>query len=108
MGLEYVETPAFSRQDFVPGIGRLNAFVGTAHALPQGQIGGPVEDDRGVYVMEVLEREAADMERFEETKEGLRSELINTARNGIFERWYAGVLEEAEIEDNRLLFGYSG
>jgi peptidyl-prolyl cis-trans isomerase D len=108
LGLEYRETPAFSRQDFVPGIGRMNAFVGTAHALPKGRIGGPVEAGQGVYVLEVLERQEADMEAFEAAKADLRTELTNRARSGLFERWYASVLEGAEIEDNRLFFGYSG
>ena len=107
MELEYRVTPLFSRRDFVPNIGRGNAFIGYAHALPQGKIGGPVKTEKGFYIIEVLERKEIDMAAFEEAKESLRTELINREKAGAFERWFSSLLEEAEIEDNRLFFGYS-
>ncbi len=108
MGLEYQLTPLFSRNDFVPNIGRNNAFIGYAHSLPQGKIGGPVKTDRGYYLIEVLERKGIDMEAFEESKDDLRTELINRERSIAFEQWFSSLLDEADIVDNRLFFGYSG
>jgi len=107
-GLEYRVTPPFTRKISVPGIGRQNAFVGYAHTLPAGAIGGPVKTDNGYYLIEVLERKEIDLQAFEKTKEELRKELITRAKSEAFDRWLSSMREEAEIEDNRLLFGYSG
>jgi peptidyl-prolyl cis-trans isomerase D len=106
--LEYQMTPLFSRNDFVPNIGRGNAFIGYAHSLPKGKIGGPVKTDRGYYLVEVLEQKGIEMEAFEESKDDLRTELINRERSSAFEQWFSSLLDEAEIVDNRLFFGYSG
>ncbi len=105
--IDYRVTPLFSRNDFVPNIGRGNAFVGYAHTLPEGTIGGPVKTERGYYLIEVLERKGIDMEAFEAAKEELRTELINREKASAFERWLSNIIEDAEIEDNRFFFGYS-
>jgi peptidyl-prolyl cis-trans isomerase D len=105
--IDYQVTPLFSRNDFVPNIGRGNAFVGYAHTLPEGTIGGPVKTERGYYLIEVLERKGIDMEAFEAAKEDLRTELINREKASAFERWLSNIIEDAEIEDNRFFFGYS-
>jgi peptidyl-prolyl cis-trans isomerase D len=107
MDLEYNETPLFSRNDFIPNVGRNNAFTGHAHALPQDKISEPVKTERGYYLIEILERKEVDMALFEEAKEDLKTELLNRERASVFERWISSLLEEAEVEDNRLFFGYS-
>ncbi len=105
--IDYRVTPLFSRNDFVPNIGRGNAFVGYANTLPEGKIGGPVKTERGYYLLEVLERKGIDMEAFEATKDDLRTELTNREKASVFERWLSALIEDAEIEDNRFFFGYS-
>ena len=40
---EIEEPPTFSRSDFVPGLGRQNAIIGTAFGLATGQLSGVVE-----------------------------------------------------------------
>ncbi len=107
-GDKYHEPPPFTLRDRVPGVGQDNTFIGYAHGLPVGTIGGPVRTDRGCYLIEVLERKGVDMAEFEKAKEDLRKELVNRAKSTAFERWYTSLLQEAKIEDNRLLLGYSG
>ncbi len=106
-GTSYRETQPFTRQDYVPGVGRLNAFIGCAHALPVGEIGGPVETEKGCYVIEALERKDIDMGVFEQEKAKFEKELVSRYRSNAFERWYSSLLEEADIVDNRLFFAYS-
>ena len=67
-GIEYRETQLFNRQDYVPGVGRSNAFIGHAHALSVGEISGPLDTENGYYVIEVLERKEIDTESFEKEK----------------------------------------
>jgi peptidyl-prolyl cis-trans isomerase D len=105
-GIEYRETQPFSRQDYVPGIGRSNTFIGHAHATSVGEISGPVNAENGYFVIEVLERKDIDAETFEKEKDQFRTELISRLRSNAFEQWYTSLLQEAEIVDNRLLFSY--
>ncbi len=107
MDIDYTVTPSFTRRDYVPGVGLLATFTGYAHALPVGRIGGPIRTDKGYYVVEVLERKEADLEEFEKTRDDLRAEMISNAKSNAFEQWFSSLLENADIEDNRLFFGFS-
>jgi peptidyl-prolyl cis-trans isomerase D len=51
----FVTTPAVSREDSVPGIGRNQAFTDAAFALEPGGVSAPVEVPRGWLVMRLRE-----------------------------------------------------
>lgn len=107
LGIDYKITPSFTRRDYVPGVGMLAAFTGYAHALPVGRIGGPIRTDKGYYVIEVMERKEADMAEFEKTRDDLKAEMMSDAKSKAFEQWFSSLLKNADIEDNRLFFGFS-
>ena len=50
----------FSRNDFVPGIGRQNAAIGSAFGLAPGDVSGPVATPVNAYVLQVSSRTEAD------------------------------------------------
>lgn len=55
----FVTTPAFSREDSVPGIGRNPAFLDAAFALAPGAASEPLEVPRGWLVMRLREEKPA-------------------------------------------------
>ena len=100
-GHEARETEAFSRVDFVPGIGGANAVIGTAFGLETGQMSDVIEVDDRFFVIEVLERTDADRAEFEEQKDLIRGTLAVTLEQ---ERWYqflSALREEANVVDRR-------
>jgi len=101
LGLRYAEPPPFARDDFVPIVGRRNAFVGAAFRLDPGEVSGVVSTDRGAYVLQVLERIPVEESDIEAAEEGTADRLIGQKRNEMFSTWFAHIREQAEIVDNR-------
>jgi peptidyl-prolyl cis-trans isomerase D len=95
------QTELFAQRDYVPGIGQMNEFVGTAFGLPEGRISDLVETSRGFYFLEVIAREEADVEQFEEQKETLRVDLLRQKQNQAYSDWFESIRAEAEIKDYR-------
>jgi parvulin-like peptidyl-prolyl isomerase len=101
MGASPDTTEEFTRESFVPGIGRRNAFVAAAFALPVGQRSEIIGSDRGFYVLEVLARTPADEAAFAEQRNQIRGELLMERRQTLVTAWMEELLVNAEIEDFR-------
>ncbi|KPL19433.1 MAG: hypothetical protein AMJ92_03055 [candidate division Zixibacteria bacterium SM23_81] len=95
------ETEPFARKDYVPKIGLANEFVGTAFGLQVGEISGLVETNRGYYFLQVVAREEADLEEFQEQKQALTLDLLRRKQNQVYGDWFEGVRQKANIEDYR-------
>jgi peptidyl-prolyl cis-trans isomerase D len=95
------KTNAFARPTFVPGMGRLNAAVGAAFALPIGQISEPIVTDDGVFVMRAERRQEASREEWEKQKEVQRQQTLNALRQNRLRNFLDGLRERADVEDRR-------
>jgi parvulin-like peptidyl-prolyl isomerase len=60
LDLEVRNAGPFSRTDFIPGIGRQNAAIGSAFGLRTGEVSGVVATPANAYVLEVLNHIEAD------------------------------------------------
>jgi len=102
-GLPVQATEPFSRRDYVRGVGRANAFVGTCFGLRTGETSGVVEVDepRSYYVIRVEEKVAPDRDRFAETREDLRQQLLGREQMNLFTTWLEGLTERSDIDDFR-------
>lgn len=105
-GYDVQETTPFSRREYVPGIGRGNAFVGTAFGLRTGATSGAVETEEPhrFHVLRVEEKVAADQALFVEQREGLREQMLQRERVELFSAWLEGLKGRASIEDYRDLY----
>ena len=101
LGVEPQETIAFSRESFVPSIGRRNAFVAAAFRLPAGQKSGMIQTDRGHYVLEVITREEADEAAFTEQRDQIRQQLLTEKRQLLITAWLEKLIAAADVMDYR-------
>lgn len=99
--LEIVSTDFFTRTNNIPGVGSGTPVAGAAFGLSQGQSAGPIEADRGVYYIRLLEKEGYDAEAFEREKDVLRGQFRRTKAIQVFNAWFEDLRESAEIEDRR-------
>jgi len=101
LGTQVGTTAEFSREAFVPGVGRRNAFVAAAFSLPENTVSGVIDSDRGYYVLEVVERIPADDADFVEQQEHLRRTLLLRKRRTFFSAWLEKKVADAEVVDFR-------
>lgn len=102
--VRFAESKLFGRDDFVQGVGRRNAFTGTAFRLDEGTTSDVVTTDRGAYVLQVLERKPIDEAEFEAAGPELVQRLRSEKQNEVLSAWFSDLKEQAEIIDNRHLF----
>ncbi|HKY60012.1 MAG TPA: peptidyl-prolyl cis-trans isomerase, partial [Gemmatimonadota bacterium] len=100
-GLDVVTTGWFTRQNNIPGIGSGTPVAGAAFGLAQGQVAGPVEGPRGLYFIQLLEKQPYDPIAYERERASLREQLKVTEMRSTFNAWFEDLREKAEIEDRR-------
>ncbi|MGQ0562806.1 MAG: SurA N-terminal domain-containing protein [Gemmatimonadota bacterium] len=95
------EAGPFSRLEFVPGLGRANAAIGTAFGQKAGQTSGLVEAEGLLFVIETLEKKEADRAEFEKEMEGARQRMTQALAEQRWNEFLAALKENARIVDNR-------
>lgn len=100
-GLEVREAGPFTRGDFVPVLGRMNAAIGTAFGLRPGQISGVVEANQNVFIIQTIERTDADRSEWEQQKEAQRAQIKDGLLQQRWTEFLAALREDARIVDNR-------
>lgn len=103
--LAYAVTPEFTMEGTIPGIGRSIEFAASAFALEPGQRSSLVEAERAFYYIDLLSKTAFDSSAYNSQKDAIQRQLLTTKRNRIFEKWYAALKDDADITDNRKMFG---
>jgi len=99
--LQVQEAGPFTRVEFVPGLGRANAAIGTAFGLKPGQVGPLVEAEGGVFIIQLIEKTEASREEFEQAKAEQRSRVAQALAEQRWNQFMAALRDEAKIVDNR-------
>lgn len=100
-GLDVRTTDWFTRTNNIPGIGSGTPVAGAAFGLSEGQAAGPVETDRGLYFLRVLEKQPVDQATYEQEGPQLLAQIRREKMQRTFNTWFEGLKERAEVEDNR-------
>ncbi len=100
-GLDVREAESFTRDDFVPGLGRQNAAVGTAFGLEIGEVSDGIEANGNAYVIERTSFEAADSMAWLEQLDGQRMQLAGLVRQERLALWIEALRANARIVDRR-------
>ena len=99
--LEIQTAGPYTRVDFVPGIGRMNAAVGVGFGLNIGDVSSAVEANNNVFIIELADYVAADSAAFEDARLALRDELLGVAQESRLQDWLQGLRDVARIIDRR-------
>ena len=99
--LTVTRSESFGRSTFVPGLGRLNAAIGAAFALPIGAISEPIVTDEGVFVLRVDRRTEASRDAFEAQKATQRANAIRVLQEARLREFMEGLREQADIDARR-------
>ena len=101
MSLEIRSAGPFTRNDFVPGVGRQNAAIGTAFALNPGQVSNAVQTPANVFVLEVIDRTTADSTAWLDQKEQQRQTALGLLQQQRLQEWIEALRAAATIVDRR-------
>lgn len=102
--LQVQMSPKFTRLDFVPGLGQADPVIGAAFGLSLGEVAGPIESQRQLYFVELIERVEASREVYQAQKETLRAQVTAQRRQSAVEEWLRDLRERADIQDWRRQF----
>ena len=92
---EVQESRSFSLSpttDFVPGMGRCRDAMLAAFNLELNAVGGPFEGDRVFYLVQLVDRQEADIEKFKnalDEKVKVRRTVLQSKKNEVYSNWYA-------------------
>ena len=101
MGLKVLKAGPFTRDDFVPGLGRQNAVIGTAFGLEKGEVSDVVTTQNNAYVLQLLSKIRADSTAWLQQKDTQRTDAINGLRQQRLQEWLNALHSAATIVDNR-------
>jgi parvulin-like peptidyl-prolyl isomerase len=84
LGLEVKQTGLFKEGDaFVPGLGRASDAAFFAFSEKKGSLGGPFENETGIYLVSVRERQDAGLPALDKIKEQVRSAVRREKQKGM-------------------------
>ena len=99
------ETSLFARSTsgYVPGIGIAPEISSAAFSMKLNEVKGPFKAERGAYIIQLVEKQEADLKKLEEDKAELariRRSLIQRKRAELIEEWVNGLRESAKVKVN--------
>jgi len=100
-GLEVREAGPFTRNDFVPGIGRQNAAVGAAFGLRPGQLSNVVSTGGNAFLIELTGYAPADSAAWLGQTVEQRQREIGVLQQLRLQEWIAALRASARIVDRR-------
>lgn len=99
--LTVAEAGPFSRLEFVPGLGRANAAIGTAFGLALNEVSGLVEAEGMLFVIQTTAKQAADRAEFDSQKAQARSRMQQALAEQRWQEFLTALKENAKIVDSR-------
>ncbi len=90
--------------DYVSGLGTSREVMFAAFNMETDAVGGPFEGNDGVYLIQLVERQEPDMEKFENNpaeRTNIRRSLLQSKKSQLFSNWYNTVKKQAQITDKR-------
>lgn len=100
-GWEVRESEAFTRTDFVPGLGRGTEAVGAAFGMQPGQVQGPLSAGDNVAILELLEKNEVSRQEFEAVKDQFQAQLVSQRQQQWLSQWMEALRQEADVQDMR-------
>jgi len=100
-GLETTDTPPFTEDGAIPGIGTGTGFAVAAHLLPVGTVSEPVKGNAEWFLIQVTERPEVDMTGLPAQHDELLQQIRQEKASRFIALWYDGIRKDADIKDWR-------
>lgn len=101
MELEVRNAGPFTRNDFVPGLGRQNAAVGAAFGIEPGEVSEAVSTPANTFIVEVLTRTDADSTAWLAQVSQQREAAVQQRQQIRLSEWIEALRSSARIVDRR-------
>lgn len=102
VGLEVMQTGLFHEgSQFVPGLGRASDAAKFAFSSNMGEIGGPFEDEKGLYLVSVREREKAGVPPLDKVKKQVESALMREKQKQL--AWEKAMGFQSRLQEGQTL-----
>ncbi len=101
---EVKESDSFSlspRVSYIPGMGRCRDAMLAAFNLELNAVGGPYEGNTAFYIVQLVDREEADIEKFQndpEERVKLRRTVLQSKKNDVYSNWFAARKNQTPTE----------
>ena len=89
---------------YVSGMGTCREAMFAAFEMELNEVRGALQGDSAAYIIQLVEREAPDMEKFQNDpveRAKIRKALLQTKRNEVYSNWLATVKKQTRIVDKR-------
>lgn len=86
---------------YIPGIGRDLGFIGGLSKLSLNEISTPIETQRGIYLIKLLNKSQFDSTQYNNQRTNLRNQILMEKRNRYFTGWMEQLKKSIDIVDNR-------
>jgi peptidyl-prolyl cis-trans isomerase D len=100
-GVKVEEAGPFTRLDFVPGLGRANAAIGTAFGQKPNQISGVVEAQGALFIIQTIAKTEASRTEFEAQKAQQLQQITQAMGEQRWNLFLDALRKNAKIVDNR-------
>lgn len=87
-----------TRDGFIPGLGKSEAFASTAFKTKMDKVGGPVKTDWGWHLVKVIERKSAGQLSFEEARNRVAADLQRQQETASYQRMVDHALRAEEVQ----------
>ncbi len=105
-GLTVDDTSAFTRNDFVGGVGRDPEFIAVAFNTPVSEVTGLIRGSNSWFIAKVTELTEVSSVGLETLIQSEKEILMNQRRQSAYRNWVQGLRLKAKIVDNRSRFFY--
>ena len=104
MGTEVRSAGPFTRNDFVPGLGRFSPAIGASFGLDVGATSGVVVSERALFIVRRTDGTEASREEWEAQKQEQRTRVADATSEQRWGQFLAALRENARIDDLRAEF----
>lgn len=105
LGVDYRQVGPFARLSApLPS----PVLIGAAFGLTKGEVSGPIETDDAVYLIQSIERTAADSADFAKNVAGIREQALQAGRRSRVQAYMTAMRTDAKIVDHRAEIYKSG
>ncbi|MDO9465143.1 MAG: SurA N-terminal domain-containing protein [bacterium] len=98
-GYEVKQTDFFERGVYTKDIGYAPKLIAEAFLLKKGDV-KKASESQDVFVIELVERKAADKGEFNTQKEQIKQTLLQKKKQSVYEKWFKNLKQEAKIVNN--------